>query len=48
MGCRALRKKEHSLVSNALPIFGTSYYFCVCSDLSLLYEAYEFSSQSEV
>jgi hypothetical protein len=28
--------KEHLLVSKVLPIFGTSYYFCVCSDLSLL------------
>ena len=41
-------KKEHLLVSKVLPIFGTSYYFCACSDLSLLYEAYDFSSQSEV
>ena len=36
------------LVSKVLPIFGTWYYFCACSDLSLLYEAYDFSSQSEV
>jgi hypothetical protein len=35
-------------VSKVLPIFGTSYYFCACSDVSLLYEAYDFSSQSEV
>jgi hypothetical protein len=30
----------------ALPIFGASYYFGACSDLSLLYEAYNFSSQT--
>jgi hypothetical protein len=29
---------------NALPTLRTSYYFCACSDLSLLYEAYDFSS----
>ena len=40
--------KEHLLVSKALPIFRTSYYFCACSDLSLSYEAYDFSFQSEV
>jgi hypothetical protein len=40
--------KEHLLVSKALPIFRTPYYFCAYSDLSLLYEAYDFSSQSEV
>jgi hypothetical protein len=39
--------KEHLLVSKALSIFGTSYYLCACSDLSLLYEGYDFSSQSE-
>jgi hypothetical protein len=39
--------KEHLLVSKALPIFRASYYFCACSDLSLLYEAYDLSSQSE-
>ena len=33
--------KEHLLVSKVLPIFRTSYYFCACSDLSLLYEAYD-------
>jgi hypothetical protein len=40
--------KKLLLVSEALPIFGASYYFCACSDLSLLYEAYDFSSHSEV
>jgi hypothetical protein len=35
-------------VSKVLPIFRTPYYFRACSDLSLLYEAYHFSSQSEV
>ena len=30
-------------MSKVLPIFLTPQYFCVCSDLSLLYEAYEFS-----
>ncbi len=39
--------KEHILVSTALPIFGASYNFCACSDLSLLYEAYNFSSQAD-
>ena len=34
-------------MSNALPIFGTSYYFGACSGLSVLYQAYDFSSQSE-
>jgi hypothetical protein len=42
-----LNCKEHLLVSKALPIFRASYYFCACSDLSLLYEAYDLSSQSE-
>jgi hypothetical protein len=40
--------KEHLLVSKALPVLGASYYFCACSDLSLLYEVYDFSSQAEV
>ena len=40
-------EKEHLLVSKVLPIFGTSYYFCACSNVSLLYEAYDLSSQSE-
>ena len=40
--------KEHLLVSKALPIFLAPHYFCACSDLSLLCEAYDFSSQSEV
>ncbi len=40
--------KEYLLVSKALPVLGTSYYFCACSDLSLLYKAHDFSSQSEV
>ena len=44
----ALVAEEHLLVSKALPIFRTPYYFCAYSDLSLLYEAYDFSSQSEV
>ena len=44
----ALLSKEPLLVSKALPIFRTPYYFCAYSDLSLLYEAYDFSSQSEV
>jgi hypothetical protein len=39
--------KEHLLVSKVLPIFLTPHYFCACSDLSLLCEAYDFSSQSE-
>jgi hypothetical protein len=28
-------------VSSVLPTFRTSYYFCACSDLSLLHEAYD-------
>lgn len=32
--------KEHLLVSKALPIFSISYYLCACSDLTLLYDAY--------
>ncbi len=40
--------KEHLLVSKALPIFLAPHYFCACSDLSLLYRAYDFSSQAEV
>ena len=40
--------KEHLLVSKALPIFLAPHYFCACSDLSLLCEAYDFSSHSEV
>ena len=53
-GCSALqirgfpRGKEHLLVSKALPTFRASYYFCACSDVTLLYEAYDVSSQSEV
>ena len=42
-----LKHEEHLLVSKALPIFGTSYYFCACSDLPLFNEAYDLSSQSE-
>ena len=42
------RKEEHLLVSKALSIFRASYYFCARSDVTLLYEAYDFSSQSEV
>jgi len=41
-------QKEHLLLSEVLAIFRTSYYFCACSDLSLLYEAYDFSSHSEI
>ena len=41
------RHKEHLLVSKALPIFWAPHYFCACSDLSLLYEAYNFSSQAD-
>jgi hypothetical protein len=40
--------KEHLLVSKALPIFWAPHYFCACSDLSLLCEAYDFSTHSEV
>jgi len=40
--------KEHLLVSKVLPIFLTPHYFCACSDLSLLCEAYDFSPHSEV
>ena len=40
--------KEHLLVSKALPILGALHYFCACSDLSLLCEAYDLSAQSEV
>ncbi len=38
--------KEHLLVSKALPIFLAPHYFCACSDLSLLCEAYDLSTQS--
>ena len=34
-------------MSEVLPIF-RAYYFSACSDLSLSYEAYDFSSQSRV
>jgi hypothetical protein len=40
--------KEHLLEGKALPVLGAPRYFCTCSDLSLLYEAYDFSSQAEV
>jgi hypothetical protein len=39
---------EHLLVSKALPIFLAPHYFCACSDLSLLCEAYDLSTHSEV
>lgn len=45
---RGTTKEEHLLVSKALPIFLPPHYFSACSDVSLLYEAYDFSSQSEV
>ncbi len=34
-------------MSKLLPIFRASYYFSALGDLSLLYEAYDFSSQAE-
>ena len=40
--------EEHLLVSKALPIFLAPHYFCACSDLSLLCEAYDLSTHSEV
>ena len=40
--------KEPLLASKALPVLGASYYFCACSDLSLLDEVYDFSAQAEV
>ncbi|MEY4700077.1 MAG: hypothetical protein RL326_264 [Pseudomonadota bacterium] len=40
--------KEHLLVSEALPVLGALHYFCACSDLSLLYKAYDFSSKAEI
>ena len=43
-----LGAKEHLLVSKALPIFWAPHYFCACSDLSLLCEAYGLSTHSEV
>lgn len=41
-------RKEHLLASKALAIFGASYYLCACSDVSLWYEAYDFSARSKV
>jgi|694.fasta_scaffold14428_9 hypothetical protein len=40
--------KETLLVSKVLPIVGASHYFGAGSDLSLLNQAYDFSSQPEV
>jgi hypothetical protein len=34
---------EYLLESKALPTVGASHYFCGCSDLSILHDAYVFS-----
>jgi hypothetical protein len=40
--------EEQLLVSKVLPIFRGSRYFCAYSDLTLLYEAYDYSSLPKV
>ena len=45
---KTARKLGKLRASKALPVFRAACYFCAHSDLTLLNEAYDFSSQSEV